>query len=162
MGRKAGAMATGNQRPTLWPSEKPVHTLRGRIRSNWEETRGEASRGMCSGKWQAGGWSHLRPRALSLLYKTWFAIFGRAKAACQSLVPQRCPLPQALGSSSSCSLMLYWGDYVFLLTITFPRDRGGQRCDQKAFILPCIPADARLSPQKRTSSQSPAGTNIDH
>lgn len=80
----------------------------------------------------------------------------------ESLVLQHCPLPQALGSSSSCSLMLYWGDYVFLLTITFPRDRGGQHCDQKAFLLPCIPADARLSPQKWTSSQSPAGTQIDH
>lgn len=91
-------------------------------------------------QWRRAGWSlpTLLPRALRLLYKTWFAIFGRAKVACQSLVLQHCPPPQALGSSSSCSLMLYWEDYVFLLNITFPRDRGGQPVIRKPLSSPAF------------------------
>lgn len=62
-------------------------------------------------------------------------------------------------------LHLHWcftGEIVFLLNITFSRDRGGQRCNQKAFIHPCVPTDARLSPQKRTSTRSPADTSAVH
>lgn len=116
--------------------EKPLPTLRGRVRSNWEKTRGEAEE-------SAGEKGRLEPTdppatGSRLLYRTWFAIFGRAKVACQSLVLQLCPPPQALGSSSSCSLMLYWEHYVFLLNITFPRDRGGQPVIRKPLSSPAF------------------------
>lgn len=149
-------MATRATRPTLRPSEETCVHLRGRIR---KKTRGEDEQR--SQWWQmAGQGLCLLPPSLSLSH--WIR-------------DAMCNIWEGEGfmQESSFSIValfhkplhLHWcftGEIVFLLNITFSRDRGGQRCNQKGFIHPCVPTDARLSPQKRTSTRSPADTSAVH
>ena len=133
-------MATRATRPMLQPSEETGVHLTRRIRRKPEEKPG---RGVSGGKWQARAGPP--PSIISQLtvQDTMCAIWeggGFRQESSFSISP-------LLPSSTSPFMFTDAWEIVLLLNKTFSRDRSGQSCDQKAFILPCIPTDAHLSPE---------------
>lgn len=118
--------------------KKPVSTLGGRIRRTWEKNTGKASRGVDGGKRQATASASSRHTTSQCIVRDMICNSGECEGFESRVSPSSPSSSSPWVFPPSRSLVPGWGNCVFLLNTIFPRDRGGQRHDQKAFILPAF------------------------
>lgn len=131
-------MATRARRPTLWPSEETCVHPRREDKEDLGEKHGEGQQR--SRRWKTPGHSLclLPPHHLSVYCTRHDCDSGECEGFESRVSPSSPSSSSPWVFPPSRSLVPGWGNCVFLLNTIFPRDRGGQRHDQKAFILPAF------------------------
>lgn len=131
-------MATRARRPTLWPSEETCVHPRREDKEDLGEKHGKASRGVDGGKRQATASASSRHTTSQCIVRDMICNSGECEGFESRVSPSSPSSSSPWVFPPSRSLVPGWGNCVFLLNTIFPRDRGGQRHDQKAFILPAF------------------------